>query len=73
MKKYEYMIMYLLPNASGSGRVFITRNKEIESHKDIEELDKFLRTDESITGMPKHIKEKVFVSDFKLLRTYFEV
>ena len=68
MKKYEYMVIYLFPN--GNGRTFITRNKKIKRIKDVEELDDFLRSDEFITDLPKHFKEKVYVSDFKLLRTY---
>lgn len=68
MKKYEYMVIYLFPN--GSGRMFINSDKKIESIEDVEKLDDFLRSDKFITDLPKHLKEKIYVSDFKLLKSY---
>lgn len=68
MKKYEYMVNYVFPG--GCGRMFLTREKKIGSIKDVEGIDEFLRSDKFNTDLPKSLKEKIYINDFKLLRTY---
>ncbi|MGJ0846496.1 hypothetical protein ACR77J_07400 [Tissierella praeacuta] len=60
MKMYEYMLIYYLNN--GTGRTCVTRNRKIESYKDIEELDKEIRRCSGI--------DQLFITDFKLIREY---
>lgn len=58
--KYEYMVCYTIPN--GSGRIFITLDKPVESYMDIENLDNKVK---ERTGL-----DNLFVSNFILLRKF---
>lgn len=58
--KYEYMVVYSFNN--GTGRICITRDKEILNYDDVESLDKTIRETNGITS--------AFAIDFKLLRKY---
>lgn len=59
MKLYEYMVVYHYEDKIR--RTCITRDDKIESYKNVEEIDDYLK---EIGGV------KVTTIDFKLLRTY---
>ena len=61
MYKYEYMVTYSMKD--GVGRAFITIDKIINSEKDIDKLDDLLT---------KENNSRTIVTDFKLLREYYE-
>lgn len=58
--KYEYMVCYTIPN--GTGRLFITLDKPIESYIDVENLDKIVKEKMGL--------DNLFVSNFILLRKF---
>lgn len=57
---YEYMVIYCCEK--GTGRICITRDEEILSYDDVEEIDEVIRKQGGFT--------EAFVRDFKLLRVY---
>lgn len=59
MKLYEYMIVY--SHDRGMGRACVTKEVEINSYSDIENLNK---------KITKHNGFEVIIIDFKLLRIY---
>jgi len=63
MKIYEYMFVH--HNNLGVGRIMVHRTKEISSHDELPDLDKFVLDNLK----DKNIKQLV-VTDFKLLRIY---
>ena len=66
MKQYEYMINFAFPG--GNGRTAVLLKKEINSMKDIRDIDDFLRSDSFYsTDMPADLKSQIYVQDFKLL------
>lgn len=60
MKLHEYMVVY--SHDRGTGRICITRDKEIESYSDVEGIDKTIR---NYNGL-----QSAMTIDFKLLRVY---
>ena len=62
MKLYEYMVIYTFSN--GTGRIQIRASEPIRSYDDIVKLDKFIKDKKKL--------DKLFVTDFKLLRVYEE-
>lgn len=68
---YEYLVIYEMPNARG--RCKVDRTKLLDSFKDLEELEIYLRSSESVAlGVPRDVKEKLLVMDFKLLRKKYK-
>ena len=62
--RFEYMVIYNAPNQIG--RCAITRYRLLNSYDDLVELDEYVKTIGE--GNP----DKLFVTDFKLLRSYYE-
>ena len=63
---YEYLINY--STTIGRGRCSLTRKCKIKSYRDVEDIDKFLRSCDNIAiGLER---ESLIVNDFKLLRRY---
>lgn len=67
--KYEYLINYCTP--SGIGRCMLKINSKIKSYDDIVSIDKYLRNSDNI-AIDTSVKEKLFVTNFKLLRIHFK-
>lgn len=68
---YEYLVIYKIPN--GIGRCKVDRTKLLESFKELEELEIYLRTSESVAlEVPRYVKEKLLVMDFRLLRKKYK-
>lgn len=66
MKQYEYMITFAFPG--GVGRTAVLFKKEINSMKDVRDIDDYLRSDSSyIPDIPANLKSQLYVQDFKLL------
>lgn len=69
MKQYEYMINFAFPGGVGRTSVFL--KKEVNSMKDIDSIDNFLRSDSSdIPDIPANLKSQIYVQDFKLLKVH---
>ena len=48
-KKFKYMLVYNFEG--GTGRMFVTIDKKLDTHKAIEEMDKFISNDQNVENV----------------------